>query len=301
MANRSLEDFKKNWEEQITKLEKQALSDESVSMIYLNFDRDRLKFKGGLSEKEFSRDTMLELDTLKSKLTIALETANSRFKLENRGISKGFHPKLYLQPKENQHNQVDSRLVANTGDNRKVFVVHGRNQKVKEALFSFLRSIDLRPLEWQEIITSTKKGSPYVGEILDTAFSQAQAVVVLMTPDDEGRLKDKFWKSDEPEFETNLTPQARLNVIFEAGIAMGYCPERTIIVEVGSCRPFSDIGGRYVVKMDNSTEKRQDLAKRLETAGCPVNLDGSDWHTAGNFALDNGKMGDGEGRDYLKI
>lgn len=38
-----------------------------------------------------------------------------------------------------------------------------------------------------------------------------------------------------------------------------------------------------MVKMDNSTAKRQELAQRLITAGCSVNIDGTDWHTAGNL------------------
>ena len=35
----------------------------------------------------------------------------------------------------------------------------------------------------------------------------------------------------------------------------------------------------------NSTQRRQELALRLQAAGCPVNLSGIEWHTAGNFDL----------------
>jgi len=168
---------------------------------------------------------------------------------------------------------------------RNVFVVHGRNLKARDGLFDFLRSIDLHPLEWSEIVSSTGKGAPYIGEILDKAFSQAQAVIVLMTPDDEGRLVEVFRKADDPSYETELTPQARLNVLFEAGMAMGRCSERTILVELGVVRPFSDIGGRHTIRLDNTTEKRQALAQRLLDAECAVNLSGSDWHTAGDFSL----------------
>jgi predicted nucleotide-binding protein len=166
-----------------------------------------------------------------------------------------------------------------------VFVVHGRNAKARQALFTFLRSIRLDPVEWSEWVKATGKGTPYVGEILDTAFSKAQAVLVLMTPDDEARLREPFRDPGDPEHETKLTPQARSNVLFEAGMAMGRFPDRTVLVEIGNLRPFSDIVGRHVVRLDNSPQKRQELAKRLETAGCPVNLDGTDWYTAGNFDL----------------
>jgi hypothetical protein len=58
----------------------------------------------------------------------------------------------------------------------------------REAMFSFLRSLGLDPLEWAAIVAATGKGTPYVGEVLTKGFEIAQAAVVLMTPDDEARL-----------------------------------------------------------------------------------------------------------------
>ena len=54
-------------------------------------------------------------------------------------------------------------------------------------------------------------------------------------------------------------------------------------VELEKLRPFSDIGGRYIIKLTNSTKDRQELAIRLRDAGCSVNLDSTDWHTDGDF------------------
>ncbi len=168
---------------------------------------------------------------------------------------------------------------------RVVFVVHGRDLRYRDSMFTFLRSVGLHPLEWAEAVAATGRPNPYVGEILDTAFSIAQAVVVLLTPDDEGRLREQLRQQGDPSHETELTAQARLNVIFEAGMAMGRFPDRTVLVELGPLRAFSDIAGRHVIGLDNSTQRRQDLAQRLQTAGCPVNLTGTDWHTAGRFDL----------------
>ena len=165
----------------------------------------------------------------------------------------------------------------------RVFVVHGRNQTARDAMFAFLRAIGLHPLEWNEAVRATGKPMPYIGEILDAAFAQAGAVVILMTPDDEARLNEPFRSPNDPLHETGLTGQARPNVLFEAGMAMGRNAERTILVELGTLRPFSDVAGLHVIRMDNSSQRRQELAQRLESAGCPVNLDGVDWHTAGDF------------------
>jgi hypothetical protein len=165
---------------------------------------------------------------------------------------------------------------------RKIFVVHGRNQQARKAMFSFLRSIGLQPIEWSEAINLTKKATPYVGEILDAAFSYAQAILVLFTGDDLARLGFKF--RDEREPKEKLAPQARPNVIFESGLAFGKNPDKTILVQLGDLRPMSDIAGRYIVKIDNTPEQRNLLINRLESAGCSVQTKGrNDWMTEGDF------------------
>jgi len=180
----------------------------------------------------------------------------------------------------------ESRVMTNqmdAQDPRAVFVVHGRNLDARNSLFRFLRSIGIRPLEWSQAIQLTGKASPFIGEILDVAFSQAQAVVVLMTPDDVAQLQEPYRSESDPPYEAQLTGQARPNVLFEAGMAMGRNPDRTIIVELGTLRPFSDIAGRHTIRLSNGSAARQELAQRLETAGCSVDLTGRDWHTEGDF------------------
>lgn len=170
-------------------------------------------------------------------------------------------------------------------DGSMVFVVHGRNEKLRKSMFDFLRSIGLSPLEWGRLVVMTGKASPFIGEILETAFKQAQAVVVLLSPDDEAKLRSEFIIDTDNDFEKILSGQARPNVLFEGGMSMGRHPERTVFVEIGSLRPFSDILGRHIVKMNNTIDRRQDLANRLKAAGCSVNLEGTDWHTTGDFSL----------------
>ena len=171
-------------------------------------------------------------------------------------------------------------------DPKKVFVVHGRNEAVRSSMFDFLRAIGLKPIEWTQALKLTGKPSPYIGEVLDAAFAAAQAVVVLLTGDDEAKLRDEYVKRGDPPFERDLTPQARPNVLFEAGMAFGRCPERTLLIALGNLRPFSDIAGRHLIKLNNSSQRRHELAIRLQTAGCEVDLTGTDWHRVGNFEVD---------------
>jgi len=167
---------------------------------------------------------------------------------------------------------------------KRVWVVHGRNNKARDAMFNFLRAIGLDPIEWSEAIKLTGKCSPYIGQILDVAFEKAQAVVVLLTGDDLARLQYKY--KEPQEVREKLTPQARPNVIFESGMAFGKSEERTILVQLGEIREISDLAGRHILKINNSPERRQDLVSRLKSAGCDVQIDGkTDWLKVGDFEV----------------
>jgi predicted nucleotide-binding protein len=172
--------------------------------------------------------------------------------------------------------------IARAKDNT-VFVVHGRNDKLRRSLFDFLRALGLKPLEWEKVVLMTRRTNPYVGEILDNTMAKVQAVVVLSSPDDEARLRPEFLTQTDGPGERRLRGQPRPNVLFEAGLALGRHPSKTILVEIGRLRKFSDIAGRHIVRLSNDYSKRNDLANRLQNLGCKVDKQGTDWTKAGDF------------------
>jgi predicted nucleotide-binding protein len=164
-----------------------------------------------------------------------------------------------------------------------VFVVHGRDVDIVKELFAFLRSIGLKPLEWVQAIRKTGQGTPYVGAIVEAAFREAQAIVVLLTPDDEARLRKRFVRASDADYESELTGQPRPNVLFEAGMAFGRDSRRTVLVQVGRIREISDLAGRHIVHLTDHVARRNELATKLRNAGCAVDLTGEDWYAAGSF------------------
>jgi predicted nucleotide-binding protein len=152
-------------------------------------------------------------------------------------------------------------------------------------MFSFLRSLGLEPMEWRKAIAATGQGTPPVDEIVDAAFRQAVAIVVLFTPDDDVILKPEFRKHDDAPYEAQVVGQARPNVLFEAGMAFGRHPRDTVMVQVGEVKHFSDIGGRHLTRLTNSIESRGELVTKLKNAGCDVDDSGSDWFREGNFQI----------------
>lgn len=165
---------------------------------------------------------------------------------------------------------------------KNVFVVFGRNTAFRLAMFDFLRSVGLNPIEWSRARALTGEASPYIGTILDAAFNAAQAVVVLFTPGEIVSLRPEY---ADGMSDPDLSPatQARPNVLFEAGMAMGRDANRTILVELGRTRGLSDLTGRHVVRIGNAPNQRQELAERLRTAGCEVDTSGTDWYQSGQF------------------
>jgi predicted nucleotide-binding protein len=163
-----------------------------------------------------------------------------------------------------------------------VFVVHGRDEALRKSMFEFLRALSLNPMEWSTAVAQAKGGNPYIGEILDAAMEKVQAVVVLFSPDELAQLKEQFWAPDDKYGDGKMAGQARPNVLFEAGLALGAHPEKTVIVQVGKVRPFSDIAGKHLVRLSED-RGRNDLANRLKRLGCPVEMTGDDWMKAGYF------------------
>ena len=166
---------------------------------------------------------------------------------------------------------------------RSVFVVHGRDEQVRRAMFELVRRLDLRPLEWEALVHSVDDGSPYVGQVVANAPRQAQAALVLLTPDDVVSLHPALRGVDEPAYETQRTCQPRPNVLIELGLALATYPERTVIVEFGGLRPIGDLLGRHTVRFDGSTESVHRIIGRLKQAGCAVDDTAINWRDTAVF------------------
>lgn len=125
-------------------------------------------------------------------------------------------------------------------------------------------------LDWEGAVALTGTASPHAREVLEAAMRNVGAVVVLMTGDEEARLRAEFCAPDEIDTEGALKAQARPNVIFEAGLAFALFPKRTVVVQLGRLRVISDIAGVQYVPLDDSPQSRRALANRLRTAGCAI-------------------------------
>lgn len=166
--------------------------------------------------------------------------------------------------------------------NNTLFVVHGRDAKLNADMFALLRALGLNPIEWSKAVAKTRGNNPDVDKIISGQMKSVQGIVVMISPDEQAKLKAKFCNPDFPD-EGKLQNQARPNVLFEAGWAFGAYPDKTLLVRVGNTRPISDLGGKHIMKLSNSAASRKELAQRLKKMKFKVDTDGTTWLTEFNF------------------
>jgi predicted nucleotide-binding protein len=149
--------------------------------------------------------------------------------------------------------------------NRKVFVVHGHDEKLKTQVASFLKKLGLEPIilheqpdQSQTIIEKLEKNS-------DVSFA-----IVLLTPDDEGSKKFAKPHWSDPVFPETppIMPRARQNVIFEFGYFLGKLGRSKLcVLYCDGVELPSDFSGGLYKKVDDTELWQRELLKELKEAG----------------------------------
>lgn len=120
--------------------------------------------------------------------------------------------------------------------NRKVFVVHGRDETTLEKVNKFLREIGLDPVILK---FEPKKGGFILQRFIEVA-SECNFAMVLLTPDDKGSLVG----------EENELKRARQNVIFELGYFISlFGVDRVLTLYNPDVDLPSDLLGRFYIEI----------------------------------------------------
>ena len=149
-----------------------------------------------------------------------------------------------VQPQDNKTRELPDK---------KVFIVHGRDDGTKQTVARFIERLGLQPIILHE--------RPNKGRTIITKFREESAAVgfavVLMTPDDLGRAAD----------DTQLKPRARQNVVFELGFFIGSLqPERVAALVKGDVEKPSDFDGVVYISLDRA-DWQMLLGQELKVAG----------------------------------
>lgn len=141
-----------------------------------------------------------------------------------------------------------------------VFIVHGHDEAAKHAVARFVKRLDIDPILLDE---QPNRGQTIIDKFEGSA-GEAGFAIVLLTPDDVGAPKDK---TDEPK------PRARQNVILEFGYFLGKLGrKRVCVLHKEEVELPSDIHGILYIPMDNADGWQQKLAREMEQAGLPIDM-----------------------------
>lgn len=140
---------------------------------------------------------------------------------------------------------------------RDIFIIHGRDEGIKETVARFITQLQLNPIILHE--------QPNQGQTIIEKFEQHAEVafaVALLTPDDTGSLAGE---------EQSHQPRARQNVIFEFGYFMGKLGrQRVCALTKGKVETPSDYDGVIYISFDKSGAWKMELVRELKNAGFEV-------------------------------
>jgi len=144
--------------------------------------------------------------------------------------------------------------------NGKIFLVHGRNEKLLAKVARLLEKLNLEPIILHE---QPNHGKTIIEKFED--YSDVAYVIVFLTKDDLGKLDT----SEEKKF----LHRARQNVIFEMGYFIAKIGRKHVctLYEEGVEIP-SDYQGVLYIQIDGNEAWQLQLAKEMKSVGIPLDM-----------------------------
>jgi predicted nucleotide-binding protein len=222
----------------------------NIELLRRIFDSDELS-------KEYSFwGAYFVTDTLQEKIeSLSKDIATYVARLES------IRERLPLYPELPGRSEAISRSSAQQGTavTKAVFLVHGADHGVKEAVARYLTKLNLEPVILHE--------QPNLGDTIIEKLERTSPVafsIVLLTPDDKG------YPIAGP---SSVKPRARQNVVFELGFFIGRLGrEKVCALYVDGVELPSDFQGVLYIPLDTSGAWRLILAKELKASGLDIDL-----------------------------
>lgn len=181
-------------------------------------------------------------------------------------LSEGFTPLLDalefgdLNPKENASASNDGiRQSVVARNKRKVFIVHGHDNEVKQEVGRFIESLGLQTI----ILHEQASSGMTIIEKIERYSNDADFALVLYTPCDRGR--------GAHETKIPARNRARQNVVFEHGYLMAKLGRENVCALVkGEIETPNDISGVVYVGFDAQGAWKTNVVQELKACGYEI-------------------------------
>lgn len=147
----------------------------------------------------------------------------------------------------------------NTAPNKKIFIVHGRDNETKQEVARFVDSLGLKSI----ILHEQASRSMTILQKIDHYTSDVGFALVLYTPCDLGKGLIEH-NSNKP-----AKPRARQNVVFEHGYLIAKLGEDKVmpLLKSEEIEIPNDISGMVYSNLDSSGGWKLEVIRELEAAG----------------------------------
>jgi predicted nucleotide-binding protein len=156
--------------------------------------------------------------------------------------------------------KVDKVQKADAKSSNRIFIVHGHDEAMKQAVARTVEKMGLEPIILHE---KPSEGRTIIEKFTD--YSDVSFAIVLLSPDDVAYPKDQSLK--------DAKLRARQNVIFELGFFIGKLGRNRVLVLYQEEKNFempSDYSGVLYTPYDDSGRWQFDLVKELKACGYDV-------------------------------
>src|SRR4030042_1958076 len=149
--------------------------------------------------------------------------------------------------------------IVNMENSKRVFIVHGHDEGMKQAVARILEKLGLEPIILHE---QPNQGRTIIEKFTD--YSDVGFAIVLLSPDDICYPK---------ELRNEVRPRARQNVIFELGFFIGKLGRNRVLALYRESKDFempSDYSGVLYNTFDNMGQWRLQVVQELKACGYNV-------------------------------
>ncbi|MDD4157710.1 MAG: nucleotide-binding protein [Candidatus Cloacimonetes bacterium] len=164
-------------------------------------------------------------------------------------------------PRDYKKSNIDTDSTETMPQSNQIFVVHGHDEVMKQAVARTLEKLDLKPIILHE---KPNQGRTIIEKFTDYADGVSFAVV-LLSPDDKGYKKDQ--SSEAAKF------RARQNVILELGFFIGKLGRHNVAVLFKNDLDFerpTDYDGVLYTSFDDAGKWQYDLMRELKAIGYDI-------------------------------
>jgi len=155
-------------------------------------------------------------------------------------------------------------------DPKKVFIVHGHNEEMKQSVARIITKLGLTPI----ILHEQPNGGKTIIEKFERNAENINFAIILLSADDlASSVRDLEGIKDE-EVRQHLEKRARQNVVFEMGYFAGRLGRSNVffLLQEGVAKP-GDLDGIVYTSYDATQAWRFELVKELKNTGYNVSAD----------------------------